>query len=689
MTTKKQDKKKKTRTSSQNTQKRAAQDSKTAVSHPNISLQRAVQTPQALSPTDARNIQRTIGNQAGRRLVIQRKMTLGPVGDKYEQEADNVAKQVVNRLAAQPTPEQTGKNITQRQEEEEEIQASPLAISSLQRQEGEEEVQAKPLAIGSLQRQEEEEEIQAKRDPMLAGGELSSDVETAVTQAKSGGQPLGSHVRRPMEQAFGADFSHTKIHTDSTAHHLNRSLSARAFTSGQDVFFRQGEYQPDTSQGQELIAHELTHVVQQTGPVIRRGIKKGDDLPEMDSMTRQHMKDKYDLGTEQKTRTDAISDFIATNELIHAQKHIKSVLFMLTIFQKFNSDNSHEGDSFAFVSQFMNIAKPLMAVAKDMTEAKNTVIKTAVKTNPEYARLGAMFFAETSKFTSERAKERAPEARDEKEMAQQFLQGRANVKFVSKLTKKKDRKAFTTALKSMATVQLLLNPPQKGLSGMGQGWKDGGSVSANIAMEAPAQGRPMIQTNIMNGKIIDSLDTANDFIKFIVEPQLLRELNKPEIHIHPDYSAGPRHPKGFRAFQNGNTVHVAQDEDVAVIVHEIGHYLENNLPTETWHDIRLLIEERHKAKGGGDKAVRGANRSKKEGRYKGDYAATGKYTSRAYAGGATEVMSMTLQYLATKGNAKKMVEKDPQQAAIILRGVRPKEYASTTELRPFDQYLPN
>ncbi len=329
---------------------------KTAVTTPFPTLQHAYTDPRTLSPADAQTLQRTIGNQALRRLTIQRKMTVGPVGDKYEQEADAVAKQVVGKLNASPpqnAPAQTAqrqeeeelqmKSLVQRQEEEDELQMKPLVqrqedeeelqmkplpeISSLQRQEDEEELQMKPLvqrqedeeelqmkplpAISSLQRQEEEElqmkplvqrqeeeeelqmkplvqrqeeeELQTKSettkgDPMLAGGELSGDVESSVQSAKSGGQPMADAIRTPMEQAFGADFSGVKVHTGGQSDTLNRSLSARAFTSGQDVFFRSGEYNPGSSSGQELLAHELTHVVQQNkGAVQRQGDLKNNN----------------------------------------------------------------------------------------------------------------------------------------------------------------------------------------------------------------------------------------------------------------------------------------------------------------------------------------------------------------------------------------------------------------------------
>jgi hypothetical protein len=97
------------------------------------------------------------------------------------------------------------------------------------------------------------------------GGEASSEVEPAIQRARSGGQSLTRTARTQMEPAFGADFSNVRVHTGSQADALNQSLGARAFTTGRDIFFRRGEYSPGSSKGQELLAHELTHVVQQGG----------------------------------------------------------------------------------------------------------------------------------------------------------------------------------------------------------------------------------------------------------------------------------------------------------------------------------------------------------------------------------------------------------------------------------------
>jgi len=79
---------------------------------------------------------------------------------------------------------------------------------------------------------------------------------------------LDGAVQMQMGQAMGHDFSGVRVHTSPEANSLNHELGAKAFTTGQDIFFKQGEYNPGSSSGKELLAHELTHVVQQsTGQV--------------------------------------------------------------------------------------------------------------------------------------------------------------------------------------------------------------------------------------------------------------------------------------------------------------------------------------------------------------------------------------------------------------------------------------
>ena len=82
---------------------------------------------------------------------------------------------------------------------------------------------------------------------------------------RSPGQPLDLPTRSVMESLFGADFSQVRIHTDTRAAESARALQARAYTLGRDIVFGSGQYQPYTSKGRQLLAHELVHTVQQSG----------------------------------------------------------------------------------------------------------------------------------------------------------------------------------------------------------------------------------------------------------------------------------------------------------------------------------------------------------------------------------------------------------------------------------------
>jgi Domain of unknown function (DUF4157) len=103
-----------------------------------------------------------------------------------------------------------------------------------------------------------------------SGAQLAPEVEDSIHRSRGGGQALDEKVRDQMESAIGADFSGVRVHSDPQADSLSRSVNARAFTVGQDVYFRQGAYEPGSSRGRELLAHELTHVVQQSGGGLQR-----------------------------------------------------------------------------------------------------------------------------------------------------------------------------------------------------------------------------------------------------------------------------------------------------------------------------------------------------------------------------------------------------------------------------------
>ena len=257
---------------------------------------------------------------------VQTKLKIGAPGDKHEQQADAMADKVVNTPAnaatvqskesdtkihrqgmeeeaqaklqrqgeeeeaqakLQKQEEEEAQTKLQRQEEEEaqaklQRQEEEEAQAKLQRQE-EEEAQAKlqrqeeeeaqtklqrqeeeETAQTKLQRQEEEESVQAKVQ-RKEETEAKPSFEAKLASTKGGGNPMAKEVRDEMEQKFGTTFKKVKIHADPMSFELCDEINAQAFTKGNHIYFNKGKYQPSTKEGKLLLAHELTHVVQQRG----------------------------------------------------------------------------------------------------------------------------------------------------------------------------------------------------------------------------------------------------------------------------------------------------------------------------------------------------------------------------------------------------------------------------------------
>ncbi|MEM9514383.1 MAG: DUF4157 domain-containing protein [Actinomycetota bacterium] len=95
-------------------------------------------------------------------------------------------------------------------------------------------------------------------------GPLDQQIGAAIEARRGGGQPLADPVRADMEHHLGTDLAPVRIHDDAAADRLSRSVQAEAFTTGTDVFFRSDRYRPTSTDGRRLLAHELTHVVQQS-----------------------------------------------------------------------------------------------------------------------------------------------------------------------------------------------------------------------------------------------------------------------------------------------------------------------------------------------------------------------------------------------------------------------------------------
>jgi hypothetical protein len=180
-------------------------------------------------PTPILNrLQHTLGNRSVSR-VIQAKLNISRPGDAYEQEADRVADQVMRM----PEPAAFG---------------GATAVPQPPR----------------IQRMcaECEEEVQPKAIDESASV-VDQGLESRVNSIKNGGAPISSSLRGFFEPRFGYDFQQVRVHTDGPASEMAHDARASAFTVGRDIVFGKGSYAPETDSGKNLLAHELTHVVQQ------------------------------------------------------------------------------------------------------------------------------------------------------------------------------------------------------------------------------------------------------------------------------------------------------------------------------------------------------------------------------------------------------------------------------------------
>ena len=180
--------------------------------------------------------------------AVQAKLKVGAPDDAHEREADSVAERVM------AMPQATVQRKCEHCEQEDE-----------QKKDAE---QSEP--------EKQDEEVQRKE----TGGEatLAPAGAAAIATSRGGGQPLPANERAFFEPRLGANLGPVRIHADEQAAPLSANLAARAFTAGSDVYFASGEYRPGSRQGRHLLAHELTHVVQQRDPGKRADIQRKLEL---------------------------------------------------------------------------------------------------------------------------------------------------------------------------------------------------------------------------------------------------------------------------------------------------------------------------------------------------------------------------------------------------------------------------
>ena len=168
--------------------------------------------------------------------IVQTKLTIGAPNDKYEQEADRVADQVM-RMPANPQ-----ENV-QRQADETDEELVNLSAS------------------GILSRK------QTSTDSVTPSTSVGSQVNQLTGKT---GSSMDKSTQSFMETRFGQSFDHVRIHNDQTANESSKAINAKAYTLNNHVAFAKGQYNPHSYEGKKLLAHELTHVIQQQTNTIRR-----------------------------------------------------------------------------------------------------------------------------------------------------------------------------------------------------------------------------------------------------------------------------------------------------------------------------------------------------------------------------------------------------------------------------------
>jgi hypothetical protein len=165
---------------------------------------------------------------------LQTKLTVNTPGDIYEQEADAMADKVMRMSVNQSS------RLKQHQS------------------------QTKPVPENSAP------VVQTKSEAGQDGAAVSDELSEKIASSQGGGSKMDGQTQSFMQSRFGMDFSRVKIHTDGEAARLSRQLNAQAFTIGHDIYFDSGKYAPASESGKRLLAHELTHTIQQGHSRARR-----------------------------------------------------------------------------------------------------------------------------------------------------------------------------------------------------------------------------------------------------------------------------------------------------------------------------------------------------------------------------------------------------------------------------------
>jgi hypothetical protein len=314
---------------------------------------------------------------------IQAKLKVSQPNDKYEQEADRIADQIMRMPEPSVTPNESaieGENLSiqrlekledERDRPEENLQLKPLVgAESIQRQELEDEEE----------KDEEDEILQTKRSSSQVPG-VTPSIETGIQSLQqNGGHVLPPSVRTFMEPRFGSDFSGVRVHTNNMAADLSHNLHARAFTVGKNIIFGRGEFQQNTTAGRRLVAHELTHVIQQGGTNIRSSSNLSNLVGAQETLA--HMTQYSGL---ESTIDRQTSDYLTirraispgTNQGITPPANIHQCSFN----KKIGNTEGEEGEEREIGSQMIDI-KPIFDAQERARKAVDDLDKVVIGQKP-------------------------------------------------------------------------------------------------------------------------------------------------------------------------------------------------------------------------------------------------------------------------------------------------------------------
>lgn len=199
---------------------------------------------------------------------IYPKLEVSQPGDESEKEADRMADTVMRMEDKEGIQKKEDEEQIAKKEDDNEIVSRKCEHcekeESVYKKNEDEQVSKKDddeIIKKKCDKCEKEDKVHRKESG--SASKTPVNFNSALNSGKGSGSPLSSNTQTFMESGFSHDFSNVKIHTDSTAVQLSKDVNAQAFTHGSDIYFNSGKYNPESNSGKHLLAHELTHVVQQ------------------------------------------------------------------------------------------------------------------------------------------------------------------------------------------------------------------------------------------------------------------------------------------------------------------------------------------------------------------------------------------------------------------------------------------